>query len=143
LGMKWGHFLFGGLIWMSWTLIHSAPASAFLILKSFRIIPLRLSCRVPARMLARLLSDGPALGFQKKTLSAANTTQDHPLGRVGGRILKIETSLLHRTRESHMTNGSARLVDPKKVTFRSLFYASSNCWRKIACSFRNPFFVHD
>jgi hypothetical protein len=21
LGMKWGHFLFGGLIWMSWTLI--------------------------------------------------------------------------------------------------------------------------
>jgi hypothetical protein len=36
-----------------------APASAFLILKSFKIIPLQLSCRVPARVLACLLSDGP------------------------------------------------------------------------------------
>jgi hypothetical protein len=37
--------------------IDSAPASAFLILKSFKIIPLQLSCRVPARVLACLLSD--------------------------------------------------------------------------------------
>jgi hypothetical protein len=36
-----------------------APASAFLILKSFKIIPLQLSCRVPACVLACLLSDGP------------------------------------------------------------------------------------
>jgi hypothetical protein len=41
--------------------IDSAPASAFLILKSFKIIPvpLQLGCRVPARVLACLLSDGP------------------------------------------------------------------------------------
>ena len=39
--------------------VDSAPASAFLILKSFKIIPLQLSCRVPARVLACLLSDGP------------------------------------------------------------------------------------
>jgi hypothetical protein len=39
--------------------VYSAPASAFLILKSFKIIPLQLSCRVPARMLACLLLDGP------------------------------------------------------------------------------------
>jgi hypothetical protein len=39
--------------------VYSAPASAFLILKSFKIIPLQLSCRVPARVLAYLLSDGP------------------------------------------------------------------------------------
>jgi hypothetical protein len=41
--------------------VDSAPASAFLILKSFKIIPLQLGCRVPARVLASLLSDGPAL----------------------------------------------------------------------------------
>jgi hypothetical protein len=40
--------------------VDSAPASAFLILKSFKIIPLQLGCRVPARVLACLLSDGPA-----------------------------------------------------------------------------------
>jgi hypothetical protein len=52
--------------------VDSAPASAFLILKStkiipsflilkpFKIIPLQLSCRVPARVLVCLLSDGPA-----------------------------------------------------------------------------------
>jgi hypothetical protein len=39
--------------------LDSAPASAFLILKSFKIIPLQLSCRVPARVLSCLLSDGP------------------------------------------------------------------------------------
>jgi hypothetical protein len=39
--------------------VDSAPASAFLILKSFKIIPLQLSCRVPARVLACLLLDGP------------------------------------------------------------------------------------
>jgi hypothetical protein len=39
--------------------VDSAPASAFLILKSFKIIPLQLGCRVPARVLACLLSDGP------------------------------------------------------------------------------------
>jgi hypothetical protein len=39
--------------------VDPAPASAFLILKSFRIIPLQLSCRVMARVLACLLSDGP------------------------------------------------------------------------------------
>jgi hypothetical protein len=40
--------------------VDSAPASAFLILKSFKIISLQLGCRVPARVLACLLSDGPA-----------------------------------------------------------------------------------
>jgi hypothetical protein len=40
-------------------IIDSAPASAFLILKSFKIIPLQLGCRVPTRVLACLLSDGP------------------------------------------------------------------------------------
>jgi hypothetical protein len=35
--------------------VDSAPASAFLILKSFKIIPLQLGCRVPARVLACLL----------------------------------------------------------------------------------------
>ena len=39
--------------------VDSAHASAFLILKSFKIIPLQLGCRVPARVLACLLSDGP------------------------------------------------------------------------------------
>ncbi len=39
--------------------VDSAPASAFLILKSFKIISLQLGCRVPARVLACLLSDGP------------------------------------------------------------------------------------
>jgi hypothetical protein len=39
--------------------VDSAPVSAFLILKSFKIIPLQLGCRVPARVLACLLSDGP------------------------------------------------------------------------------------
>jgi hypothetical protein len=39
--------------------VNSAPASAFLILKSSKIIPLQLGCRVPARVLACLLSDGP------------------------------------------------------------------------------------
>jgi hypothetical protein len=39
--------------------VDSAPASAFLILKLFIIMPLQLSCRVPARVLACLLSDGP------------------------------------------------------------------------------------
>ncbi len=39
--------------------VDSAPASAFLILKSFKIIPLQLGCRVPARVLACLLSDAP------------------------------------------------------------------------------------
>jgi hypothetical protein len=39
--------------------VDSAPASAFLIPKSFKIIPLQLGCRVPARVLACLLSDGP------------------------------------------------------------------------------------
>jgi hypothetical protein len=39
--------------------VDSAPASAFLILKSLKINPLQLSCRVPARVLACLLSDGP------------------------------------------------------------------------------------
>ena len=39
--------------------VDSAPASAFLILKSFKIIPLQLSCRVPARVLACLLCYGP------------------------------------------------------------------------------------
>jgi hypothetical protein len=42
--------------------VDSAPASAFLILKSFKIIPLQLGCRVPARVLACLLSDGPVFG---------------------------------------------------------------------------------
>jgi hypothetical protein len=46
--------------------VDSAPASAFLILKSFKIIPLQLGCRVPARVLACLLSDGPACGLQRK-----------------------------------------------------------------------------
>jgi hypothetical protein len=41
--------------------VDSAPASAFLIPKSFKIIPLQLGCRVPARVLACLLSDGPAV----------------------------------------------------------------------------------
>jgi hypothetical protein len=41
--------------------VDSAPASAFLIPKSFKIIPLQLGCRVPARVLACLLSDGPVL----------------------------------------------------------------------------------
>jgi hypothetical protein len=35
--------------------VDSAPASAFLIPKSFEIIPLQLGCRVPARVLACLL----------------------------------------------------------------------------------------
>jgi hypothetical protein len=39
--------------------VDSAPASAFLILKSFKIILLQLSCRVPAHVLVCLLSDGP------------------------------------------------------------------------------------
>jgi hypothetical protein len=39
----------------------SAPASAFLILKSLKIIPLQLGCRLPARVLACLLSDGPVV----------------------------------------------------------------------------------
>jgi hypothetical protein len=39
--------------------VDSVPASAFLILKSFKIIPLQLSCSVRARMLACLLSNGP------------------------------------------------------------------------------------
>jgi hypothetical protein len=39
--------------------VDSAPASAFLIPKSFKIIPLQLGCRVPVRVLACLLSDGP------------------------------------------------------------------------------------
>jgi hypothetical protein len=41
--------------------VDSAPASAFLILKSFKIILLQLICRVPVRVLACLLSDGPEL----------------------------------------------------------------------------------
>jgi hypothetical protein len=41
--------------------VDSAPASAFLIPKSFKIIPLQLGCRVPARVLASLLSDGPVV----------------------------------------------------------------------------------
>ena len=41
--------------------VDSAPASAFLIPKSFKIIPLQLGCRVPARVLACLLSDGPVV----------------------------------------------------------------------------------
>jgi hypothetical protein len=41
--------------------VDSAPASAFLIPKSFKIIPLQLSCRVPTRVLACLLSDGPVV----------------------------------------------------------------------------------
>ncbi len=47
--------------------VDSAPASAFLILKSFKIIPLQLSCRVPARVLACLLSDGPDKTGQVET----------------------------------------------------------------------------
>jgi hypothetical protein len=47
--------------------VDSAPASAFLILKSFKIISLQLSCRVPARVLACLLSDGPGVRFVKKS----------------------------------------------------------------------------
>jgi hypothetical protein len=43
--------------------VDSVPASAFLILKSFKIIPLQLSCRVPARVLACLLSDGPGVHY--------------------------------------------------------------------------------
>jgi hypothetical protein len=39
--------------------VDSAPASAFLILKSFKMIPLQLGCRVPARVLACLLLGGP------------------------------------------------------------------------------------
>jgi hypothetical protein len=43
--------------------VDSAPAlSVFLILKSCKIIPLQLSCRVPAHVLACLLSDGPGGG---------------------------------------------------------------------------------
>jgi hypothetical protein len=62
MGMKWGHFL----VWrpnLDELDVDSAPASAFLILKSFRMIPLQLSCRVPVRVLAclLLLSDGPVL----------------------------------------------------------------------------------
>jgi hypothetical protein len=49
-------------------------------------------------------------------LSAANITQDLPLGRVGRRILKERDSLLlHHTRESQMPNASTRSVDPKKI----------------------------
>jgi hypothetical protein len=33
---------------------------------------------------------------------------------VGRKILKLETSLLHRTRESQMPNESTRSLDPKK-----------------------------
>ena len=51
--------------------VDSVPASAFLILKSFKIIPPQLSCRVPARVLASLLSDGP--GTQRKTQGRAST----------------------------------------------------------------------
>jgi hypothetical protein len=40
--------------------VESAHASAFLIQKSFKIIPLKLSYRGPAPVLACLLSDGPA-----------------------------------------------------------------------------------
>jgi hypothetical protein len=40
--------------------VESAHASAFLIQKSFKIIPLKLSYSGPARVLACLLSDGPA-----------------------------------------------------------------------------------
>jgi hypothetical protein len=42
--------------------VDSAHASAFLILKSFKIIPLQLRDRGPARVLACLLSDGPGSG---------------------------------------------------------------------------------
>jgi hypothetical protein len=48
--------------------VDSAPASAFLILKSFKIIPLQLGCRVPARVLACLLSDGPVLASRRAKL---------------------------------------------------------------------------
>jgi hypothetical protein len=41
--------------------VDSAPASAFLILKSFKIIPFQLNCRVPVRVLRCLLSDGPVV----------------------------------------------------------------------------------
>jgi hypothetical protein len=80
-----------------------------------------------------------ALGFQKQTLECSKYHSRSSLGAGGRENFKIETSLLHRTRESQMPNGSTRSVDPKKVSFRFLFYASSDCWRKIACSFRNPF----
>jgi hypothetical protein len=39
--------------------VDSAHASAFLILKSFKILPLQLSCSFPACVLACLLLDGP------------------------------------------------------------------------------------
>ena len=57
--------------------VDSAPASAFLIPKSFKIIPLQLGCRVPARVLACLLSDGPGgdtenMGFLLKLISHFN-----------------------------------------------------------------------
>jgi hypothetical protein len=47
--------------------VDSAPASAFLIPKSFKLIPLQLGCRVPARVLACLLSDGPEMEAHPST----------------------------------------------------------------------------
>jgi hypothetical protein len=41
--------------------VDSAHASAFLILKSFKRMPLQLSCTGLTRVLACLLSDGPVL----------------------------------------------------------------------------------
>jgi hypothetical protein len=52
--------------------VDSAPASAFLILNSFKIIPLQLGCRVPARVLACLLSDGPARACRIKNINMWN-----------------------------------------------------------------------
>jgi hypothetical protein len=62
--------------------VDSAPASAFLIPKSFKIIPSQLVCRVPARVLACLLSDGPdavvrRLYFMRALLNNTFVLQHH------------------------------------------------------------------
>jgi hypothetical protein len=71
--------------------VDSAPASAFLILKSFKIIPLQLSCRVPVHVLASLLSDGPAAYDEQQThLRSIVVDLDHGILRMHFNEKKID-----------------------------------------------------
>jgi hypothetical protein len=70
--------------------VDSAPASAFLILKSFKITPLQLSCRVPGRVLACLLLDGPV---GKLGPAACSLSEAAPVHRLLLKGLILETGL--------------------------------------------------
>jgi hypothetical protein len=87
--------------------VDSAPASAFLILKSFKIIPLQLSCRVPARVLACLLSDGP--------------------GGTDGGILRMISSVIQDTRPFIGLSLTAQFYIFMKKKVQAIFI-QIQCW---------------